>query len=179
MMPYRFLPLVLALLVPLSLAGCSQPAADDQNADGPVELSENPPPPPPDGEDGHPTEGPHHGSLIELGGEEYHGELVHDDEAGTVTIYVLDGSAKEAVPVDAPEATINVKHDGRAEQFQLAAKPDAGDPEGKSSRFVSEDRELAEHLDEEAADARLVLKIGGKSYSGAIAHDHDHGHSHD
>lgn len=135
-----------------------------------------------DGHDhGHPSEGPHHGSLIELGGEEYHAEFVHDEDAGTVTIYILDGAAKEAVAIDAPEIAINLKHGGKGEQFKLAATPDDGDPQGKSSRFVSTDKELGEDLEHEDADASLVLKINGKSYRGAISHDHDHDddHGHD
>lgn len=124
----------------------------------------------------HPSEGPHHGGLIELGNEEYHAELVHDDDAGTVTIYVLNGAATEQVPIDATEVTINAKHDGKPEQFALTASPDSGDPQGKSSRFVSNDKELAHHLDEEESQPRLVLMINGKSYRGTIAHDHDHEH---
>jgi len=127
----------------------------------------------------HPSEGPHHGALIELGNEEYHAELVHDEDAGTVTIYILDGAAKTQLPIDATEVTINAKHDGKPEQFKLPASPDARDPQGKSSRFVSNDAELAHHLDEEGAEPRLVLSINGKSYRGTITHDHDHeGHDH-
>ena len=126
----------------------------------------------------HPTEGPHHGSLIELGNEEYHGELVHDDQAGTVTIYLLDGAVKNAVPIDAAEITINLKHDGQGEQFKLAASPDSGDPQGKASRFASSDPELGADLDREGTEARLVVEIAGKSYTGEIS-DHDHGHDHD
>ncbi|WP_339744139.1 hypothetical protein [uncultured Rubinisphaera sp.] len=131
------------------------------------------------GDHAHPSEGPHHGSLIELGNEEYHAELVHDDEAGTVTIYVLNAAATEAVPIEATEVTINAKHDGTPEQFKLAATPDANDPEGKSSKFVSSDAELAAHLDEEGAEPTLVLMINGKSFRGTVAHDHDdHDHDH-
>jgi len=39
----------------------------------------------------HASGGPHGGSMLELG--EYHAELVHDDAAGTVTVYILDGAA--------------------------------------------------------------------------------------
>ena len=128
----------------------------------------------------HPTEGPHHGGLIELGNEEYHAELVHDEDTGSVTIYVLNAAATEQVPIESTEVTINVKHDGKPEQFKLAASPDANDPQGKSSRFVSTDAELGEHLDEEGADPKLVLTINGKSFRGTIAHDHDHeGHDHE
>jgi pyoverdine/dityrosine biosynthesis protein Dit1 len=79
-------------------------------------------PPPPTVEiHEHPSEGPHHGSLIELGKEEFHAELVHDDKS--VTIYVLDSAAKNFVPADASEVVINVLHDGKPEQLKLAAAP--------------------------------------------------------
>jgi hypothetical protein len=35
---------------------------------------------------------------VELGNEEYHVEVTHD--AASVTLYVLDSSAKKAVPID-------------------------------------------------------------------------------
>lgn len=128
------------------------------------------------GEHSHPSTGPHDGLLIELGKEEYHGELVHDDDAGTVTIYILDHDAKDAVAIDAKELRINLKHDGKGEQFKLAAAPQDGDEKGKASRFVSKDKELGEDLDHEGAEARLVVEIGGKSFTGEIRHDHDHDH---
>ncbi len=156
------------------MTGCSQTAEESTQ-----QTTMNDLPPDTVEMDDHPSEGPHHGGLIELGKEEYHAELVHDEDAGQVAIYVLDGSAKTAVPIEAKEVTINVQHDGKPEQFSLAAKPDKNDPEGKSSRFVSEDAELIEHLDEEGATARLVLKINGKSYNGKVTHSHDHaGHNH-
>lgn len=120
----------------------------------------------------HPSEGPHHGDLVELGNEEYHAEIVHGD-GGAVTVYILDSKAKSAVPIDAAEVTINLTHDGKAEQFKLAASPDTGDPAGKSSRFMLKDEELAGDLDSEGTAAKLVVSIGGKSYSGKIDHDHE------
>ena len=127
----------------------------------------------------HPSEGPHHGSLIELGNEEYHAELVHDEANGTVTIYLLDSGAKGAVAIEATDVAINLKQDGKPAQFKLPAEPDAADTAGKSSRFASKDAELAKALDAEGAEPRLVVKIDGKSYTGKLAHDHDHDHKHD
>lgn len=125
----------------------------------------------------HPTTGPHHGDLIELG-DEYHAELVHD-ASDTVTLYVLDFAATQPVPIDATEVTINAKHHGKPVQFTLTASPDAGDPAGKSSRFVITDDELMHCLEHEDAEARLVISINGKSYRGVITHNHDHaGHDH-
>jgi hypothetical protein len=125
----------------------------------------------------HPTEGPHHGSLIELGNEEFHAELVHDETS--VTIYILDSAAKIAVPVDAQEVAINLVHDGKPEQFKLAAQPDSGDPAGKSSRFVAENKELVEELEHDHGNSKLTVLINGKSYRGDIQHNHHHsGHDH-
>ncbi len=126
------------------------------------------------GDAAHPHEGPHHGSLIELGDEEYHAELVHDEDAGTVTIFVLDAAAKAAVPVEATELVVNLSHDGQATQYKLPATPDALDPAGQSSKFTSADPGLAEALDTEGTQAQLVIQIAGKQYRGTIEHDHDH-----
>jgi hypothetical protein len=127
-----------------------------------------------DGEHAHPEHGPHGGDIVELGKEEYHAEVVHDEASGTVTIYVLDSAAKKSVPIDADHVTINVKHDGKGEQFEVKSSPQEGDGDGKSSRFTSEDKELAKDLDHEA---RLVIEIAGKSYTGEIKHGHDHKHA--
>jgi hypothetical protein len=156
-----------ALLMPALLAtGCSQ------NASGPSPVTTNSKSH--DDEHAHTTVGPHGGDLIELGNEEYHAELVHDDKAATVTIYILDSHAEAAVPIDATELTINLKHDDQAEQFKLVASPDASDSSDKSSRFVSNDAELGEDLEHEGADPQLVLMINGKQYRGKIEHG-DHG----
>ncbi|QDV55383.1 hypothetical protein [Rosistilla oblonga] len=153
-----------------SLVGCKDAGPNVETSAPPatVETHDNH-----EGHD-HPSEGPHHGGLIELGNEEYHAELVHDEDIGSVTIYVLNAAATEQIPIDSTEITINVEHEGKPEQFALVASPDATDPQGKSSRFVSTDAELGEHLDEEGADPKLVLTIDGKSFRGTIEHDHDH-----
>lgn len=125
-------------------------------------------------EHSHSSTGPHGGSIVELGGDAYHAEVVHGDD-GTVTVYILDGNAAANLAIAAAEVKINVSHDGRPEQFTLAASPEAGEAEGMSSRFVSGDAELGEHLDAEGASAKLVVTIDGAPYSGNIAHSHDHG----
>lgn len=130
----------------------------------------------------HPTEGPHHGDLVELGNEEYHAEIVHGD-GGQVTVYILDSQAAAAVPIDASEVVINLSHDGQAEQFKLPAAADANDPAGKSSRYTLTDEELASDLDAEGTAAKVVITIDGKPFSGKIEHQHEgangHEHAHD
>lgn len=124
----------------------------------------------------HPDHGPHGGDLVELGKEEYHAEVIHDDTGKTI-VYILDSSAAKAVPIKAADVTINVKRDGKGEQYQLVASSQEGDGEDRSSRFVSEDDQLGKSLDQ---NARLVVEIEGKSYTGDIKHSHKHdGHDHD
>jgi len=121
----------------------------------------------------HATHGPNGGTLIELGDEEYHAELVHDDTA--VTVYLLNAAATEPVAIEQQELVINVLHDGSPEQFKLLASPADGDEDGKSSRFIIEDDHLAAHMDDEASAPKLSVTIDGTPYSGEVSH-HDHEH---
>ena len=173
----RILCLPVAGLSVLWFAGCSEPGSEPLPETGasPV-VTDGPPETETHVGHIHPNEGPHHGDLVELGNEEFHAEVVHG-AAGSVTVYILDGSAKTAVPIHATELTVNITHDGNAEQFKLPADRNAADPEGKSSRFALKDVELSEDLDSHDAVAKLVVMIEGKSYSGRISHDHDADHS--
>ena len=160
-------PMALLLAVALS-TGCNSKPSEPAAKSTTVEAGH--------AEHDHPATGPHGGELIELGGEEYHAELTHEKEA---IVYLLDGSAKAAAPVDAAEVTINLSHDGKGEQFRLAASREANDPEGTSSRFTSDDAELLKDLQEGHAEVALVISIDGKQYRGNLAHEHgEEGHEH-
>jgi hypothetical protein len=132
----------------------------------------------------HPSEGPHHGQLIELGDEEYHAELTHDHDSGKVTVYLLDSTAKKSVTSDAKDLTINLVVEGKPAQFKLPAIPQEDDPSGQSSRFELTDAILADGLDLPKATARLNVTIGETALTGDIAtgkhggHDHEHGDKH-
>lgn len=126
----------------------------------------------------HAEEGPHHGHLIELGQEEYHAELTHDDVTKTVTIYLLDKSAKGAVAIGDPDITLNLSVDGQPLQAKLQAAPQQGDPPGQSSRFAISNEKVMEAIESPKTQARINVSINGKSYSGVVEH-HEHGeHKH-
>jgi len=188
-----------------TLSGCADPTNSEQFNEVSEHDNEQSDQDPHAGH-AHPTHGPHGGDLIELGNEEYHAELVqphgHDDDAhhddvpegshdkddahdhaahdhAGIMMNILDGAAKNAVAIEASEITLSLTHDGKPEQFKLAAMPQADDAEGKSSRFASADKDLLEHFHEaEHVDGVLVLSIGGKSFRGKLAHSHDDGHGH-
>ena len=121
----------------------------------------------------HAEEGPHNGHLIELGEEEFHAELVHDDDKGTVTIYILDKKAVAPVEVDNDQVVINLVIDAQPKQFMLkTVQP------GKRNQFESRDKALGEALDKESTKGRLNVSIANKPYVGKIEH-HEHEHEHD
>ena len=123
----------------------------------------------------HPSEGPHHGSLIELGREDYHAELVHDEKTHTIMIYILDAAALKAVPIAATQLMLNVRAAGAAQQFPLTAQPQSTDPEGSSSAFVATDKQLCTLLDTKGSSGRLNVEIAGKRYVGRVGgHTHPH-----
>ncbi|MGD9856843.1 MAG: hypothetical protein AB7U20_17990 [Planctomycetaceae bacterium] len=130
----------------------------------------------PDHEGGHPTKGPRGGVLVELGNEELHAELLHDDETGTVTVFMLDNEARRYVQVTAAELVIQIRHERQAQQFRLKAKPQKGDRAGLTSCFAIRDPRLVELLDDHHTEARMAIKIGERSFVGRIAHVHDHEH---
>ena len=164
---------VLASLVSASL-GCT-PETKSGNSNTAQSVSDAPPPTVE--QHAHAAEGPHHGTLVELGNEEYHAEVVHD--AASVTVYILDSSAQKPVAIDARDLTISLVHDNEPEQFKLVAQADTDAPTGKSSRFVLADAELAGHMDDEAIAPKLSVTIDGVPFKGGIKHDQDHsGHDH-
>ena len=131
---------------------------------------------------GHPEHGPHKGELIELGKEEYHAELVHDDATEKVTIYLLDKEAKKAVAIAEKEITLNLIAAGAApQQFKLPAAPQADDAAGQSSRFELTEAKLCDGICVKGNKARLNVTIQGTPYTGeyTVEEEHDHDHKKD
>ena len=138
--------------------------------------------PPGEHDHDHPTEGPHRGTLIELGKEDYHAELVHDEAADAITIHVLDSSATKAVPITAKQLTLNMRIDDKPRQFALVPRPQDGEATGSASAFATTDKELCRALHTPHASGRLNVEIGGKIYVGKVrghTHNHDHKHVHE
>lgn len=92
----------------------------------------------------HPTEGPHHGVLVEWGDEEYHPEVTFDHDKQQATVYILDGGAEEFTAIDAKSITMTITNAGSEPiTLKLQADPQENDPEGKSSRFTGTHKILA------------------------------------
>src|SRR5688500_10213668 len=160
-------------LCALGFNGCKKPVAD---ANGGAAEEEH----------AHDDEGPHGGHIIELGTEDHHAELTHDEATHKVGIYLLGGDAKTAAAIETAEpVVINVAEDGVSSQYVLPPVPQTGEADGQSSYFeiVSEPlcKVVCGESEAKSTQARVSLKIGGKPFVGMIEtapHEHDHGHEH-
>lgn len=126
----------------------------------------------------HSHEGVHGGQVIELGDENYHAELIHDDSTHQIGVYLLDQTAQAAAPVAVTSVTINTVVADKPLQFALPAVPQPGDPAGKASYFELISEDLCDRLDAGGGRARLGITIDGRPYVGEIE-THGHGHAHD
>jgi len=162
------LSLFAALSFPLLFSGCpNKPAGDGKKAAGHTD------------DHAHPDLGPHEGHLLEIGEEEYHAEWTHDDASGKVTIYILDGKVKDAVPIEAEAITIVATVGGKEKSFSLEPVNRTTGEKPKASQFEITDKSLVEILTSPAVTARLDLNISGKSFSPKFeAHEDHHGHKH-
>lgn len=135
-----------------------------------------PPKAPAPAEHAHPAHGPHGGDLIELGKEEYHLELVHDEKAGVMAFYLLDSSAKKVLASPAKEIYVNVKMAGKGKQYKLAPAPQANDPKDNFSCYATKDKEFIETIEKHGVQASVMITISGKQYLGKVEHHHHHDH---
>ncbi len=175
----RQLRLLGVLLCCAIAVGCSKTDNGKTNSDPPeVPVGGSP------DEPVHPDKGPNGGDLIELGKDhKYHGEVVHDEKGKTVTIYIVDGSGKNYVAIDAKDVKIKFNAHGEPDVAKLIAKPMDGDEKGKSSRFVTVENneacdELVAHFDDKDVDPTLIVMIDGANREGKIEHSHEEGKTH-
>ncbi len=117
-------------------------------------------------EHSHSDKGPHGGSIVELGEEEYHAEVVLDHDAHALRVYVLGKDAKTATATAAKEVTLTPN--GK-DALTLKAAPQKGDAEGKSSLFELIDDDVVHSiLDAKAIHAKLQVTIGDKPFTGEV-----------
>ena len=125
----------------------------------------------------HSEKGPHGGSLVELGEEEYHAEVVLDHDSHTLRVFVLGKDAKTATATSAKEITLTPE--GK-DALTLKAAPQKGDAEGKASVFELIDGDVVHaFLDAKAIHAKLRITIADKKFLGEVDYHldgihHDH-----
>ena len=103
--------------------------------------------------------GPHGGMLLELGGEDFHAELVFDHDAHAVRIFLFKADAKTPLPSKTPAATLLLDNN---KTITLKALPLEGEADGMSSRFELIDEAFVhEVLDKNFLHGDLKVDIDG------------------
>lgn len=117
----------------------------------------------------HPDKGPHEGSLAELGEEEYHAEMILNPDRQQVTIYLLDATAKSAVPIaDTTKVELLITDGDKKETLSLKPAQIPGEAAGQASSFVGAHDLLEKEVDPKSVEVRL--KINDKPYLGRFGH---------
>ena len=90
------------------------------------------------GSHSHEHAAPHGGTLVVLGEEMFHLELVHDPRAGRLTLYVLDGHLETFIrlPVPGIETSITLGTTNRSLVLTAVAQSATGESVGDSSQFA-------------------------------------------
>jgi len=110
----------------------------------------------------HAHEAPHGGTLVELGDHFSFLELVLDAEVGSLTVYVLDAEAEQAVRITQP--TISVTFDaperltGQTFTLQAQANVLTGETVGDTSQFSVTDAALKGQVVTGARIADVTVK---------------------
>lgn len=89
---------------------------------------------------GHSHEAPHGGTVVVLGNDSYHVELVHNRQAGRLTLYVLDGHMENFIRLPVPSLELTCVVWGAERTLTLGAVPQAatGETVGDTSQFAGE-----------------------------------------
>ncbi len=144
----RILPRLLTIAAACMLASCGDDAASG-------------------GSGGHAhAQGAHDGALIDVGAGTAHVEFLHDNKAGTVTLYVTGKDAKTPMKLTfAPELHLETDKGPKV----VNTEPVDGAADGASQFSVTDPL-----LKMDPLKGRIALKFGGKTYNPEIQEGHDH-----
>ncbi len=123
---------------------------------------------------GHPTKGPHEGTLIEFGEEEYHGEFTVDHDKKEAVVYILDSSAAKAADLPAGKIKrVNLKITNSEPPIDLDLTHDPKRSDAKGIAFAGLNIAFAKVMD---FKGKVTMEIDGKPpYVGDFAEkDHPH-----
>jgi len=104
----------------------------------------------------HTHQAPHGGTLVELGQEFAHVELVFEGTTGKVTAYVLDGEVEKPIRLEQKELVLKGKAQSLA--LQAVGSPLTGEKPGDTSQFEGRSDGLKGATEFDAALVRIVVK---------------------
>jgi hypothetical protein len=109
---------------------------------------------------GHDHVAPHGGTLVVLGDEAFHLELVRDAEAGRLTVYVLDAHAENFIRVAQPEFELIAfpSSSPRVLPMRAVASVATGEKVGDTSQFEAQAEWLKTTVDFDLVLTSLTIR---------------------
>lgn len=126
MKPFRLGFGIFAVLVIGFIAGSTN--SPSQADEGGTTSSSTPQP-------GFEPEAPHGGLLLDAGDDFAHVELVFDSTTGTLSAYILDGEAEEAVPMKQTTILVSLTQPAKTLKLKALVSPLVGEKPGGTSSY--------------------------------------------
>ena len=150
--------------------GTNQPAANNQNKSESVATPTATPTPTPTASpktekgNGHEHKAPRGGTLVGLGEEFAHLEIILDESTGKITAYVLDGEAEKSIQITQEKIELEIEKP-RKVSLELMAVENAltGEKIGATSEFSTQTDELKGFGDFDAIIKSI--KVKGKEFT--------------
>lgn len=117
------------------VAGPATQGYGDTPPDGKARVTESAKP-------GFEPQAPHGGLLVDAGDDFAHVELVFDSLEGTLSAYILDGEAEEAVPLKQPVILVRLMKPARTLKLKAVVSPLSGEKPGATSSYALTDPSL-------------------------------------
>ncbi len=153
--------ILIVLVFALAAAGCqSAPAEKASPAATPAPTAEAAKAAP---EAEHEHAAPHGGTLVELGEEFAHLEIVLDAATGRLTAYALDGEAEKAVRVKTSGIEIGIRDPALTLKLEGVANSLTGETAGDTSEFTAQNDKLKGATRFEGTVRSLAIK--GKQFT--------------
>jgi len=111
--------------------------------------------------------GPNGGRLVDLDGQ-YQAEVVRDENAGSVAVFLLDADGKEPVTANVTDVTLRFIDGAEELERPLSAEPESADADGTSRKFVASDPQVSEELAQSHDWVRLEAVVDGQFVAGSI-----------
>lgn len=130
--------IVYLIAITLSFCGCQSPSPNSSAPAAPSPTASPSAENAAKANDEHEHSSPHGGTLVELGEEFAHLEIVLDAATGKLTAYALDGEAEKAVRLKQPEIEITIANPATVVKLSGVANSLTGETASDTSEFAGQ-----------------------------------------
>ena len=155
---------VFLIVVTCSLLGCQSPSTAPNAPAKPLPAASPMATVVVKANDEHEHSAPHGGTLVELGEEFAHLEIVLDAATGKLTVFALDGEAEKAVRLKQPEIEITIANPATVVKLSGVANSLTGETASDTSEFAGQSDALKSAARFEGVIRAVTIK--GQSFKG-------------